>query len=209
MELLEKLNWRYATKKYIPREVDQKDIAQILEAINLTASSCGLQPYRVFAIQNKEIRTQLAIGSFNTQIQEASHLLVFAGMDHITQDYIEQYLEMAEKQRGLPKGAMGDLKTKLISYFSTQSQTENRIWGDKQAYIGLGTALIAAAELKLDSTPMEGFDHKQVEKVLGLPEKGLHATVMLSIGYRDAENDFLAPLNKVRLPINEFSIELK
>lgn len=209
MELIDHLNWRYATKKYTAEKVSEDKINQILEAINLTASSCGLQPYRVFAISDPAVMAKLGEGSFNGQIANSSHLLVFAGFNDVSTMYIDDYIKMGERQRNLPEGAMKDLKDALNSYFSPNSTEANAIWSDKQAYIGLGTALIAAAELKIDTTPMEGFDPKQFDEVLGLAEKGLHATVILSLGYRDAENDYLANMAKVRLPIDEFSTFIK
>lgn len=205
MELINHLKWRYATKKYNAEKVSEEKVNQILEAINLTASSCGIQPYRVLVVSNPEIRAQLGAGSFNGQILNSSHLLVFAAFNEISTTYIEEYIKMAEKQRNLPEGGMDDLKNKLINYFSANSAEANAIWANKQAYIGLGTALVAAAELKIDTTPMEGFDAQQFNEVLGLKEKGLHAAVILSLGYRDAENDYFANMAKVRLPIEEFS----
>lgn len=205
MELINHLKWRYATKKYNAEKVSEEKVNQILEAINLTASSCGIQPYRVLVVSNPEIRAQLGAGSFNGQILNSSHLLVFAAFNEISTTYIEEYIKMAEKQRNLPEGGMDDLKNKLINYFSANSAEANAIWANKQAYIGLGTALVAAAELKIDTTPMEGFDAQQFNEVLGLKEKGLHAAVILSLGYRDAENDYFANMVKVRLPIEEFS----
>ena len=205
MELINHLKWRYATKKYTTEKISDDKIDQLVEAINLSASSCGIQPYRVLVISNPELRAQLGAGSFNGQILNSSHLLVFAAHKEISTAYIEEYIQMAEKQRNLPQGAMDDLKNKLIGYFSAKTQQENAIWATKQAYIGLGTALLAAAELKIDSTPMEGFDAQQFDEVLGLTAKGLQAAVILSVGYRDAENDYMANLPKVRLPIEEFA----
>jgi len=115
---------------------------------------------------------------------------------------------MMERQRNLEEGALDILKNTLISHFSLQTPEQNAIWSSKQAYIGLGTALIAAAELKVDATPMEGFNPKLFDEVLGLSEKGLHASVIISLGYRDKENDYLASVPKARLPINEFSIKI-
>jgi nitroreductase/dihydropteridine reductase len=209
MDLIKNLQWRYAVKKYSDNQVSEDKINQILEAINLTASSCGIQPYRVFVITNPEIRQKLGEGSFNTQIYASSHVLVFAGFNEITNDYITDYVGMMEQQRNLEKGTLDIFKDTLVGFFSTQTPEENAIWSDKQAYIGLGTALIAAAELKVDATPMEGFDPKVFDEVLGLSEKGLHASVIISLGYRDAENDYLALAPKVRLPIDEFSIRVK
>jgi len=208
MDLIKNLQWRYAVKKYSDEVVSEEKIDQIIEAINLTASSCGIQPYRLFVIANSELRQKLGEGSFNSQIYASSHLLVFAGFNKITNEYINNYVEMMERQRNLDEGALNILKNTLISYFSTQTYEQNAIWSSKQAYIGLGTALIAAAELKVDATPMEGFDPKLFDDVLGLSEKGLHASVIASLGYRDAENDYLAAVSKVRLPINEFSTKI-
>jgi nitroreductase/dihydropteridine reductase len=205
MELIKNLQWRYAVKKYSDEIVSEDKIDQIIEAINLSASSCGIQPYRLLVITNSEIRQRLAAGSFNTQIQDSSHLLVFAGLNKITSEYIADYVTMMEEQRNLESGALIALKEAVTSFFSTQTPEQNVIWSSKQAYIGLGTALIAAAELKVDATPMEGFDPKLFDDVLGLSEKGLHASVAVSLGYRDTANDYLASMPKVRLPINEFS----
>jgi nitroreductase/dihydropteridine reductase len=208
MELIKNLQWRYAVKKYSDQLVDEEKIDRIIEAINLSASSCGIQPYRLFVITNPEVRQRLAVGSFNTQIQASSHLLVFAAFNKITSEYITSYIAMTEQQRNLENGALNLLKDTLINYFSTQTPEQNVIWSSKQAYIGLGTALIAAAELKVDATPMEGFDPKLFDDVLSLSEKGLHASVIISLGYRDTANDYLASMPKVRLPINEFSSKI-
>jgi nitroreductase/dihydropteridine reductase len=208
MELIKNLQWRYAVKKYTDELVTEDKIDQIIEAINLTASSCGIQPYRLFVITNPEVRQRLAEGSFNAQIKDSSHLLVFAGLNKITSEYIADYVAMMEEQRNLESGTLNGLKDMLIAYFSPQTPEQNAIWSDKQAYIGLGTALIAAAELKVDATPMEGFDPQLFDEVLGLSEKGLHASVIISLGYRDTSNDYLASMPKVRLPINEFSSKI-
>jgi len=208
MNLIKNLQWRYAVKKYSEKSVSEDKIDHIIDAINLTASSCGIQPYRMFVITNPEVRQRLGEGSFNAQIHASSHLLVFAGFNEITADYITEYVEMMEQQRDLEKGGLKMLEDTLIDYFSPQTSEQNAIWSDKQAYIGLGTALIAAAELKVDSTPMEGFDPKLFDEVLGLSEKGLHASVIMSLGYRDQVNDFLASVPKARLPINEFSTKI-
>ena len=208
MELIKNLQWRYAVKKYSQELVGEDKIDQIIEAVNLTASSCGIQPYRLMVITNPEIRQKLAAGSFNTQIQDSSHLLVFAAFNKITSEYIAEYVAMMEEQRNLETGALNDYKDLLISHFSTQTPEQNAIWSGKQAYIGLGTALIAAAELKVDATPMEGFDPAVFNDALGLTEKNLHASVIISLGYRDTENDYLATMPKVRLPIDEFSTKL-
>ena len=209
MELIKNLQWRYAVKKYTDELVSENKIDQIIEAINLSASSCGIQPYRLIVVTNPEIRQKLAEGSFNAQIKASSHLLVFAAFNKVTSEYIADYVAMMEEQRNLETGALNALKDAVTSFFSIQTPEQNAIWSDKQAYIGLGTALIAAAELKVDATPMEGFDPELFNDVLGLSEKNLHASVIISLGYRDTANDYLASIPKVRLPIDEFSSKIK
>jgi len=203
MNLIENLKWRYATKAYNSIKVTEEKIDQILEAINLSASSCGLQSYRVFVVSNPEIQKKLSADSYNGQINSCSHLLVFAAFTDMSSTYIDDYMAMTEKQRGLDAGALSGFRNGLHSYFSAINAEQKALWADKQAYIALGTALIAAAELKVDATPIEGFNASIIDEVLGLKEKGLHSTVVLALGYRDSEKDYMATTKKVRLPIDE------
>jgi len=203
MNLIENLKWRYATKAYNSIKVTEEKIDQILEAINLSASSCGLQSYRVFVVSNPEIQKKLSADSYNGQINSCSHLLVFAAFTDMSSTYIDDYMAMTEKQRGLDAGALSGFRNGLHSYFSAINAEQKALWADKQAYIALGTALIAAAELKVDATPIEGFNASIIDEVLGLKEKGLHSTVVLALGYRDSEKDYMAATKKVRLPIDE------
>lgn len=204
METIENLKWRYAVKKFNTNSVSTADLNQILEATNLSASSAGLQPYRVFIVENATLRKELAEGSFNTQISESSHLLVFAAFDKITKGRIDSFIAYLAKGRNVPEEALADYKTALVSGLLSRSDEENFNWSARQAYIAMGTALIAAAELKIDSTPMEGFDSGKFDSLLGLKEKGLRSVVTLALGYRDAVNDPYVALNKVRLPLDEF-----
>ena len=203
MNLIENLKWRYATKAYNSIKVTEEKIDQILEAINLSASSCGLQSYRVFVVSNLEIQKKLGADSYNGQISSCSHLLVFAAFTDMSSNYIDDYMAMTEKQRGLDTGALSGFRNGLHSYFSTINAEQKALWAAKQAYIALGTALIAAAELKVDATPIEGFNAATIDEVLSLKEKGLHSTVILALGYRDSEKDYMAATKKVRLPIDE------
>ena len=203
MELLKDLQWRYATKAYTDKKVSDEKLDFILEAINLTASSCGLQPYRVFAIENRDLRAKLGAGSFNKQITQASHLLVFAAYNNVTTEHIEKLIKLVAENRGVAEADLNDLFTKLDGYFNSRSDESNRHWSDKQTYIALGTALIAAANVKVDATPMEGFDPAVFDELLGLKDKGLHTTVILALGFRDEASDFLAAAPKVRIPVKE------
>lgn len=204
MDLQKTLNWRYAVKKYSDKKVLEADLQTIIDAVNLSASSAGIQPYRLFVIENKELRKQLREGSFNPQIEEASHLLVFAAYKNVTQGIISNYIRYVSKVRQIPVEQLTDFRKSLEFYLLSRTEEENFIWSAKQAYIALGTALIASADLKIDSTPMEGFDNKKFDELLGLEKQGLKSVVLLSLGYRDEENDFFAKLKKVRLPKEEF-----
>jgi nitroreductase/dihydropteridine reductase len=203
MNLIENLKWRYATKAYNNIKVTEEKIDQILEAINLSASSCGLQSYRVFVVSNPEIQKKLSADSYNGQISSCSHLLVFAALTDMSLTYIDNYMAMTENQRGLDAGALSGFRNGLHSYFNAINAEQKAHWAAKQAYIALGTALIAAAELKVDATPIEGFNAANIDEVLDLKEKGLHSTVILALGYRDSEKDYMAATKKVRLPIDE------
>ena len=208
MNLIDDLKWRYATKKFSNKKVSEENIEKIVEAINLSASSCGMQTYRLFVIENPEIRKELGEDSFNSQIVEASHLLVFAAFDSVTQNTIDNYIQFVADEREMPVENLADFKNAL-GVLLERTDDESFIWSAKQAYIALGTGLIAAAELKIDTTPMEGFDAEKFDKVLNLKEKGLKSVVLLALGYRDEENDYMAKLKKVRLAIDEFATYVK
>ncbi|MBU2973761.1 nitroreductase family protein [Zobellia sp. B3R18] len=208
MKLIDDLKWRYATKKFSNKKIANDDLVKIIEAINLSASSIGMQTYRLFVIDNQVLKKELGEGSFNSQIAESSHLLVFAAFDSINQDTINNYIEFVAKERKTPVEDLIDFKKTISDYLLSRTDDENFIWSAKQAYIGLGTALIAAATLKIDSTPMEGFDADKFDELLGLKEKKLKSVVILALGYRDEENDYLANLKKVRLPIEVFSTKV-
>ncbi|WP_300020723.1 nitroreductase family protein [uncultured Maribacter sp.] len=208
MKLIDDLKWRYATKKFTNKKIANDDLVKIIEAINLSASSIGMQTYRLFVIDNQVLKKELGEGSFNSQIAESSHLLVFAAFDSINQDTINNYIEFVAKERKTPVEDLIDFKKTISDYLLSRTDDENFIWSAKQAYIGLGTALIAAATLKIDSTPMEGFDADKFDELLGLKEKKLKSVVILALGYRDEENDYLANLKKVRLPIEVFSTKV-
>lgn len=206
MSLIDKLQWRYATKKMDSKKsVPQEKVEQILEAIRLSASSSGLQPYEVLVITNKVIREKIkAIAWDQTQIVDSSHLLIFAAWDNYTADRINQSFDMTEKLRNF-KSEAGDIyRQKLLSGYTARDAETNYNHAAKQAYIGLGTALIAAAYEQVDSTPMEGFDAAALDEILDLKAKGLRSVVMLPLGYRKADEDWLVNLKKVRRPQESF-----
>lgn len=205
MNLIEDMKWRYATKKFSNKKVSDQNVDTIIEAVNLSASSIGIQPYSLFVIDNLELKKELGEGSFNTQIAESSHLLVFAAYEAITQESIDRFIKLLAKEREMSLEELANMKNMISDHLLSKTGEENFNWSARQAYIGLGTALIAAASLRIDTTPMEGFDVEKFDNLLNLKEKGLKSVVTLALGYRDEENDWNAKLKKVRLPNEEFA----
>lgn len=207
--LLENLNWRYATKKYDPtKKVSQEDVAKIVEAARLAPTSSGLQQFRVIVISNQELKDKIVPIAWGQQIvADCSHILVFAAWDRYTEERIDQIYNYTTDQRGLPRGRFDSYTSRLKDLYLPQTAEENFNHTARQAYIGFSLAITQAAELKIDSTPMEGFSSDELDELLGLKEKGLKSVTMLPIGYRDAEGDWLEGMKKVRNPKNEFVLE--
>ncbi len=209
MSVLESLNWRYATKRMTGEKVPQEKIDAILEAARLAPTASGLQPFNIISVSDRELLEKIQpIANNQPQITEASHLLVFAAWDNITPEQIEKVFSQVIEERNLPVDALDKYKNFLTSHFGSISQEERYNSAARQAYIAFGVAIVAAAEQKVDATPMEGFKPAELDKLLGLREKGLRSVTLLALGYRDTENDWLANLKKVRRPLEELVIEL-
>lgn len=199
MDLIQALNWRYATKRMNGEKVPQEKIDNILEATRLSASSMGLQPYTILVIEDEELRAQIQKVAYNQpQIVEASHLLVFAAWDNITEEQITRYINHTAETRGASPESLAGFKATLLGIAEKNTQEQNYQWAARQAYIAFGTAIAAAATEEVDATPMEGFDAAALDQLLNLKEKGLRSVTLLPLGYRDASNDWLAGQKKVR-----------
>jgi len=210
MSLLDDLKWRYATKKMNGNVVPQEKVDYILEAVRLSASSSGLQPYEIFVITNAELLEKIKVLAWNqSQITDCSHLLVFAAWDGYSLERIEKVFARTLAERGLPADTMDDYKKTLWGMYEPLPTEWHANHAARQAYIALGTALAAAAEQKVDATPMEGFTPEEVDKLLELKEKGLKSAVLLPLGYRDEANDWLVNMKKVRTPKEIFITEIK
>ena len=206
MTLIEKLQWRYATKKMDSTKiVSSEKVDHILEAVRLTASSSGLQPYEVFVITNKDIRQKIReVANNQSQITDCSYLLVFAAWDNYTAERINAAFDMTETIRNFKSESGTAYRQMLLNTYPARDAEVNFTHAAKQAYIGLGTALIAAADQQVDCTPMEGFNPPAVDEVLDLHAKGLRSVVMLPLGYRKADEDWLMNLKKVRRSKEQF-----
>lgn len=198
MSLTTALHWRYATKRMNGNKIPQAKLDTILNAISLAPSSFGLQPYSILVIEDKALLEKIKpIASMQPQITEASALLVFAAWDKVTQERINLYFDQIAKDRKVTMESLEPVR-KAIESLLANSDADNFSWSARQAYIALGFGLAAAAEEAIDSTPMEGFDKNGLDELLQLNEKGLKSLALLTLGYRDAKNDFLVNLKKVR-----------
>ena len=199
MELLDKLNWRYATKAMNGQKVPQEKIENILNAISLAPTSSVLQPFEVFVITNQELKETIKPISWNQSvITDCSHLLVFAAWDTYTADRINKQFDLTNTIREFNSEGWENYRQMLLNSYPQKDAEENFNHAAKQAYIAFSQAIVAAAFEEVDSTPIEGFDPTALDKILGLREKGLRSCVMLPLGYRESEKDWLVNLKKVR-----------
>ncbi len=199
MELLDKLNWRYAAKAMNGEKVSQEKIDNIIEAARLAPTSSGLQPFEIMVVKNQEIKEQIRPVAWNqSMITDCSHLLVFCAWDTYTEDRINEAFDLVNDVRGFKNEGWEAYRQQLLGIYPKQDAEVNFNHAAKQAYIAFSAAIIAAAYEGVDCTPIEGFEPEAVDKILGLREKGLRSCVLLPIGYRDTENDWLVNLKKVR-----------
>lgn len=175
MNLIENLNWRYAAKAYNPtKKVSEESINKIVEAARLAPTSSGLQPFKVIVIKNQEIKEQLVKGALNPEcMRDCSHVIVFAAWDRYTADRIDKVYDFTTDERDLPRGRFASYTDKLKEIYLNESADKNHAHAARQTYIALGLALAQAAELKIDSTPVEGFNNELIDKVLGLDQQGI------------------------------------
>lgn len=199
MELLDKLKWRYATKAMNGTKVPQEKIDAIIEAASLAPTSSGLQPFEIIVITNPEIKSQIrSIAWDQSVVTDSSHLLVFAAWDNYTPERINKMFDLTNSVRGIKNQGWEDYRQQLLSIYPQRDPEVNFNHAARQAYIAFSQAIAAAAFEGVDSTPMEGFDPDALDKILNLREKGLRSCVILPLGYRDTEKDWLVNLKKVR-----------
>ena len=201
MELLDKLNWRYAAKAMNGETVAEDKIERILEAARLAPTSSGLQPFEIIVIKNQDIKEKIKpVASNQSVITDCSHLLVFAAWDTYTEERINYMFDLTNEIRGFKNEGWENYRQMLLNAYPKKDAEENFNHAAKQAYIAFAHAIIAAAFEGVDATPLEGFDPKAVDEILGLREKGLRSAVLLPIGYRKEDEDWLVNLVKVRKP---------
>ncbi|MBU2061440.1 MAG: NAD(P)H-dependent oxidoreductase [Bacteroidetes bacterium] len=211
MALIEDLNWRHAVKAYdATKKVSKQDIDKIVEAARLAPTSSGLQAFQVLVVENQELKEKLVKGALNPEcMRDCSHVIIFAGWDRYTKERIDKVYNHTTDVRGLERGRFSSYTDMLKKMYLAQSAEENFAHIARQTYIALGLSLAQAAELKVDSTPVEGFDNSVVDEILELDKLGLKSVSLMYVGYADAPNDWIGQMKKVRTPTEEFVVEFK
>ena len=199
MSLLDSLKWRYAVKRMNGNKIPEATMNTILEATKLAPSSFGLTPYNIIVIEDEATRKKLQPHFYNQpQVGESSALVIFATWNSITEKEVAAYMQEIAEERGVPVDSLNDFASYINGSIKNLTAEQLQIWAAKQTYIALGFALVAAATEEIDATPMEGFKPDAVDEALGLKELGLHSAVAVTLGYRDAVNDYLSGAKKVR-----------
>ncbi len=211
MNLIELLEWRYATKKMDPsRAVPQDKVDRIVEAARLAPTSSGLQPFEIIDVTNPEVRARIRAIAWNqAQVTDCSHLLVFAAWDNYTAERINRMFDYTNEVRGARNEGWENYRQQLLATYPQRPTEVNFEHAARQAYIAFGAAVIAAAAEQVDATPMEGFDPARLDDILGLRARGLRSVVILPLGYRQDAGDWLVKLAKVRRPRAEFLTEVR
>jgi nitroreductase len=197
--LNEALNWRYATKKFDPsKKVKEEDMEDLLTALRMSPSSFGLQPWKFVVVTDKALREKLKENAWGqSQITDSSHLIVLCTRKDINENHIRKFVESIEKTRNMPSGAMKEYEDMMIGFRKGLSDESAVEWSKKQVYIALGFLLLTCAQKKIDACPMEGFDSKKFDELLGLEKENLTSTALCAVGYR-AQDDKYASAKKVR-----------
>jgi nitroreductase len=209
MSLLDKLNWRYATKKFDEtKKVSQEQLNTLLTAIQLSPSSAGLQAYRVIVVSDPKVKEQLREAAYGQQqLTTSSHVLVFAAETGLDSEYVKTYIDRIAEIRGVDRANLEVFESNINNNVSKMDDETKTTWNKKQSYIALGVLVSAAADLGIDACGMEGFDAAKFDEILGLKEKGLTTAVIAPIGFR-AEDDHFSKAAKVRRPLEELFIHI-
>ncbi len=193
------LQWRYATKQFdTTKKLTDEQISELLEDVRLSPSSFGLQPWKLIAITNPEVRLKLRAAAWGQpQVTDASHLIVFAAKTNLTEASVDEYIQLIAKTRNIEVEALSELSAMMKGSLHHRNPEQRTEWAARQAYIALGVLVAAAADAKIDVSPMEGFDPLQFNEILGLDALNLTASVIAGVGFRLA-TDPNATLHKVR-----------
>lgn len=209
MTIHEMLQWRYATQQFnTSKNVSEDDLNYILEAANLAATSYGLQPFGIVVVNDQALKEQLVEASFGQQkVADNSALLVFCARTNVDEAFIAEYTDRVARERSIDPSTLAGFKEMMIGDLTSRTPEERLTWAQKQSYIALGTAMVAAAERGVDGAPMEGFRPTEFNNILGLAEHNLHATSLFAVGYRSAEDERQYE-KKVRRPLEDTVVRM-
>jgi nitroreductase/dihydropteridine reductase len=209
MSLLQSLEWRYATKKFdATKKISAEEVDTLLNTTQLAPSSYGLQPFKILVVEDAVIREQLKEAAYGqAQLTDSSQVIVFAAETVINDDYVKRNIDLTAEVRQMDRAKLEPFESVILGAIGHRTEDERVAWAHKQAYIALGVLISAASELKIDTCPMEGLDPVKFDEILGLKEKGLTTSVIVTIGYR-SEDDHYSHLAKVRKPANELFIKI-
>ncbi|HTH82556.1 MAG TPA: NAD(P)H-dependent oxidoreductase [Mucilaginibacter sp.] len=209
MSLLDKLNWRYATKKFDPaKKLSTDQLNTLLDAVQLAPSSAGLEPYKVLVIEDPEIRAQLREAAHGqAQLTDASQVIIFAAETNLDENYVTHYIDQIATTRGIDRVNLELFEKNIKNSVNSMTEDQKIIWNHKQAYIALGVLVSAAADMGIDACPMEGFQAGKFDEILGLKALGLTTSVIAPVGFR-AEDDAFSKVIKVRRPKEELFIHV-
>jgi nitroreductase/dihydropteridine reductase len=207
MNIIEKLNWRYATKVFdSSKKLSDEQIDTLFESANLTATSFGLQPCKLILVENKDIREELVQHSWGQkQVKDASHLLVIARYDKLGDQQVDEYVDRMASARGIEKESLDGMSTMVKNFLAKMSEEEKANWSSNQAHIIMGNLLNTCAIMNIDSCPIAGFIPAEYDRVLELEKDNLKSVLVLPVGYR-SQDDKYSGLAKVRMSANEFKV---
>ena len=205
--ILNDLRWRYATKQFdATKTVSEHDLQEILEALRLSASSYGLQPWKFLVITDAKVRKELQQHAWNQpQIVDASHLLVLCGRTDVNEAYVKKYVEMLAATRKVPVESLKGYQEMMLGFVAHKDRAALIEWAKLQVYLALGNVLTVCSHKKIDTCPMEGFDATAFDKVLELEKMHLTTAVLCPIGYRSADDKY-ASAAKVRFSMDDIVV---
>jgi len=209
MNIINSLEWRYATKKFDPsKKLSAQQIETLKNAFNLTATSFGLQPLKLIVIENKELQEEFVkYCYYQRQVADASHLLVLCIENDTTTEAINAYFDLEKEVRGISEEVISKFRNQLVAMYKNKTLEEKQLSATYQTYIALGNLMTVCAVEKIDNCPMEGFMTEKIDELLNLPAQNLKSILLMPVGFR-ADDDFMSTMKKVRKPLNETVLEI-
>lgn len=206
---IDALRWRYATKKFDPNKKISADVwEQIEEAVRLTPSSFGLQPWKFVVVTDPATKERVVPAAMNqSQPRDCSHFIVISRLATLTVDHVDDYLKLMSLTRDVSMDSLSTVRNTLNGFVSGLSEERAAEWMSRQCYIALGNLMTTAAQFGVDNCPMEGFDREAMDNVLDLPAKGCRSVVCCALGYRHEEDKY-GKLAKVRFDSSRVFIHI-